>query len=468
VCPVCHGLECLCRPRFFAGQLITDTELNAQTDYVIKKNRLHNLYLHGWGVVCGLEVLCHPSCDGWVTIKQGYAISPCGDDIIVCDDHDFDVMAAIEKCLRERRQQRPEDCSPHATPTSDCDADGRWCISLVYQEDALRPMMALRPEMQRTTPACTCPTHGCAPAPGRGCGCGCSVHGASYSKASNGHTGYGTATMTASRRPPAPACEPTRWCEGYRVELCQQVEDDDVNYDDLLGDTLLGRAFECLSDIQALIAQAPSATAQLSPSQRYSACCRFLVAVRTFLESHPTTQCEIIEQFSHINCPPAPDLENSPQVAEYPGLVAGTVQTVVLLLARFYMDCVCLQLLPPCPEDPGDERVCLGCVTVREGKIVDICLLKCRKHVWTWPTVRYWLSAYPIVPVLSLIFQRFCCGEYGFGVSTGIVNQPNLGTVATPSYETVNEFQVLQQMGQLFQTAMSAVGQTGGSQSGGS
>src|SRR5438105_2411390 len=83
VCPVCGGLECLCRPRFFAGQLITENDLNLLIHYLREKNKLHNRYLHGWGVVCGLEVVCSP-CDGKVTVREGYAIDPCGEDIIVC------------------------------------------------------------------------------------------------------------------------------------------------------------------------------------------------------------------------------------------------------------------------------------------------------------------------------------------------------------------------------------------------
>src|SRR5690242_1272175 len=58
VCPACGGLECLCRPRFFAGQLLTEDDLNRLDDYVVAKNRLHNRYLVGWGVACGLEVVC--------------------------------------------------------------------------------------------------------------------------------------------------------------------------------------------------------------------------------------------------------------------------------------------------------------------------------------------------------------------------------------------------------------------------
>ena len=37
VCPVCGGLECLCRPRFFAGQLLTEDDLNRLEHYVVAK-----------------------------------------------------------------------------------------------------------------------------------------------------------------------------------------------------------------------------------------------------------------------------------------------------------------------------------------------------------------------------------------------------------------------------------------------
>src|SRR5437870_5249242 len=94
VCPVCGGLECLCRPRFFAGQLLTENDLQALDHYIVEKNKLHNRYLHGAGVVCGLEVTCH-ECKGQVTIHTGYAIDPCGNDIIVCKDVAFDVCAKI-------------------------------------------------------------------------------------------------------------------------------------------------------------------------------------------------------------------------------------------------------------------------------------------------------------------------------------------------------------------------------------
>src|SRR5262245_31843991 len=85
-CPACGGLECLCRPRFFAGQLLTDEDLTRLERYIVEKNKLHNRYLHGWGVVCGLEVVCDPCTTTNVIVQTGYALSPCGEDIVVCKD----------------------------------------------------------------------------------------------------------------------------------------------------------------------------------------------------------------------------------------------------------------------------------------------------------------------------------------------------------------------------------------------
>ena len=39
ICPACGGLECLCRPRFFAGQLLTEEDLNRLEHYIIEKNK---------------------------------------------------------------------------------------------------------------------------------------------------------------------------------------------------------------------------------------------------------------------------------------------------------------------------------------------------------------------------------------------------------------------------------------------
>jgi hypothetical protein len=56
-----HASGCLELPRFervkyFYGQLLGVRELQSEQSYFLEKHRLHNRYLHGYGVVCGLGV----------------------------------------------------------------------------------------------------------------------------------------------------------------------------------------------------------------------------------------------------------------------------------------------------------------------------------------------------------------------------------------------------------------------------
>ncbi|HEY0370958.1 MAG TPA: hypothetical protein VGD79_03100 [Thermoanaerobaculia bacterium] len=221
-CPSCKGLECLERPRYFAGQLLTEAELNSEQAYVIAKNRLHNRYLHGWGVVCGLEVVCS-SCDGWVHIREGYAIDPCGNDIIVCRGRDFNVIEAINKCLDAKRS-RYDDCPPWQDPNADCkDDEEQWCITLEYDELQTKSTLPLR---QEGTSSCN-----------SGSGCGCGGNGKKKAKTSSSSKagcgcggGCGDAPAPPKSNARGVACEPTRILEGYKLGvICQPQSCRDVH-----------------------------------------------------------------------------------------------------------------------------------------------------------------------------------------------------------------------------------------------
>ena len=140
-CPSCGGLECLCRPRFFAGQLLTEDDLNRLEGYMLDKNKLHNRYLFGWGVVCGLEVICSP-CAGQVTVTSGYALSPCGEDVIVCCDDTVNVCDLIKQC----QIQRQPNCDPPAARNTGREGEltEQWVLAIRYQEKPSKGMMPLK------------------------------------------------------------------------------------------------------------------------------------------------------------------------------------------------------------------------------------------------------------------------------------------------------------------------------------
>jgi hypothetical protein len=83
------------RPRFFEGQLLTSDDLQALGDYGRGKDRLHNRYLVGSGVVCGLEVVCSCAHPGSVVVGAGYALDCCGNDIVVACDQLVDVNELV-------------------------------------------------------------------------------------------------------------------------------------------------------------------------------------------------------------------------------------------------------------------------------------------------------------------------------------------------------------------------------------
>jgi len=78
----------LTRNRFFSGKLLTADDLELEQRYLRDTHRRHNRLLHGTGVVHGLEVTLEVNDEGdglAVTVSPGLAISPLGDELVVCD-----------------------------------------------------------------------------------------------------------------------------------------------------------------------------------------------------------------------------------------------------------------------------------------------------------------------------------------------------------------------------------------------
>ncbi|HEX4459536.1 MAG TPA: hypothetical protein VIA18_16260, partial [Polyangia bacterium] len=208
-CATCGLLECLCRPRFFAGQLLTEQDLNRLDAYIRAKNRLHTLQLHGWGVVNGLAVRCEP-CGTGVMVGTGYAIDPCGEDIIVCSDTNVDVCALIKQCT-------PPDttCQPYARANVQSSCDDlveEWVLAIRYAETPTRGVTALR-----MGPSCGCGASGgtCTSSAPSSSGCGCGGN----KTTSTAPTNAMSTTSSGKSRTTLPECEPTAICEGYSFDV---------------------------------------------------------------------------------------------------------------------------------------------------------------------------------------------------------------------------------------------------------
>jgi hypothetical protein len=146
----------LVQPHFFAGQLLTDEDLQALTNYVTTKQRLHNRFVAGSGVSCGLAVACHPCDPGKVIVQPGHAIDCCGNEIFVPCPVELDINAMVrdlkfkrlgrdcgDPCAnsqlkpRENGNKLDENCDPPAE---------RYCLYINYCETPTDPIAPYLPD----------------------------------------------------------------------------------------------------------------------------------------------------------------------------------------------------------------------------------------------------------------------------------------------------------------------------------
>lgn len=127
------------RVSYFSGQLITADDMRAEQEYFRQKLRRHNRYLHGWGVVCGCEVIPNHNKDHpWqVRVSPGYLITPQGDEICIPEAVDFDFAG------NWRQSQDPCACSsPYTMPGAAPKGNQPQRVYLVacYTECSSRPV----------------------------------------------------------------------------------------------------------------------------------------------------------------------------------------------------------------------------------------------------------------------------------------------------------------------------------------
>lgn len=398
-CGSCGGLECLCRPRFFAGQLLTEEDLNRLDHYIRARFRTHNLSVHGDGVVGGLKVLCDPC--GEVKVTVGHAISPCGDDIIVCDDTGVPVCDLIRKCKMSERKQN--DCDlPRRIPGTDCeDLEEEWVLAIKYDEAPTRGVIPLRTSG-------TCSLCGCG---GQTCACSdCDCDACCTPSKRN----------TAPKpRSASPTCEPSVICEGFRFCVYRKPEEDPERGDNGRvrfwdRDSELIQQLQCC--IELLVAAIPvmpdvSQSTELSVQQRQALvtfCCRLKQNLLDYFTRHPHTNCEVIDILGALRCP---DANNADGFAN--AIVASVLQLFAIWLDAI-KQCFCLALLPPAPAPTCEDRVALATVRVRgrDCKVLSVCNWTTERDILvTWTSVSYWLGSLGIWDVLRDGLDTICCSS---------------------------------------------------------
>jgi hypothetical protein len=78
-------------------------------------------------------------------------------------------------------------------------------------------------------------------------------------------------------------------------------------------------------------------------------------------------------------------------------------------LAQYLKDCVCDHLLVRCPPRQENLDLDLAAVSIRGGSVYKVCNFSRRRYVKSFPTVGYWLSLVPLLPMLRELLGEFCC-----------------------------------------------------------
>ncbi len=107
------GLE---RVRYVPRMVLGAEDLRLEQDYFRQKLRRHMRFLHGWGVVCGCQVLPAPeSQKPWqVRICPGYLLTPQGDEILIGEQALFDLSTCFVQSHDPCAYARP--CPPVTKP----------------------------------------------------------------------------------------------------------------------------------------------------------------------------------------------------------------------------------------------------------------------------------------------------------------------------------------------------------------
>ncbi len=353
------------RPRFFAGQLLTEDDLQAMMNYVVGKNRLRNRYLFGDGVVCGLTVTCHPCGGGSVMVAPGYGLDCCGNDLLLPCAEEVDIRALLRD-LR-RRQLAGYDCGDPCDDKGDTRSYGLY---LVYRETPKDPVAPYNS--------------------GDPCG--------------------------------QQACEPTRICEGYAFELrCEcTLEDKLTLYRQIWacigGDTeaatgavqRAGRLYGHAMRIKQAVANAGAAVADLKlevdtvEERRTDAAMLKAWLLSRLEQSASRTRCDLYDRVLAVRLPSGTAASQIPDVQSASAEADDQLELVQVLL-EYLIDCVCLALNPPCGTC-DDTALLLACVEVKGCDVVDVCNLS-RRFVLSPAALRYWLP----VDLLGKAFEYVCC-----------------------------------------------------------
>ena len=130
------------RNRYFTYKPMMARDFQDEQRFFQSRRHLHNRLLHGWGVVCGLQVERHPNpdCSDWVVVRPGIALDCCGREIILNEKTALRVWQPPDTTAGGASRQQAQTASP--LPTQKVLVYIQYCekptefTPVLYAEDA--------------------------------------------------------------------------------------------------------------------------------------------------------------------------------------------------------------------------------------------------------------------------------------------------------------------------------------------
>ena len=390
------------RPRFFPGQLLTDADLTSELNYIIEKNKLHNRYLHGWGVVCGLKVKCDPCCVGYgsygrVIVEPGYAIDCCGNDIVVSNPHVFDVIKRINDVKKKKKSQN-DPCAPTENePVDPCpDNPNKYYLVLKYKEMEAAPVTALKTDD-------SCSVQRCVPSRIKECYEldlveYCTLHPIEDNFFIRARKCFDIFTETLKKvKLDVKQTESVKnFIQEYQKALPSMVRCDIL--DEIEGVNVIQEKPCVIKDCN--LANQPNITYQEINRLLITGECGVTLTPSAVITKDQNSNSFLIQN-QGINYQ-LRDGQNG--TCEFLKVTESAPQLISVLL-NMLLDCICQAIINPCPSCTKDDLIILATMTVNTNKIIKINNIA-RKWVMTFPTLFYWL---PINDWIGEIVKKLCC-----------------------------------------------------------
>lgn len=103
-------------------------------------------------------------------------------------------------------------------------------------------------------------------------------------------------------------------------------------------------------------------------------------------------------------------------LADYRAGWMTVLNEILRRLLQRLKDCVCEHLLVDCPTCDERDRLILACVEIRAKQVYMICNFH-RREVVTFPKLFYWLSAVPVIPLVTNLIESACCAVLARGAA---------------------------------------------------